>query len=38
MQKGKETFPGIDILNTGYGDFELRFDPDSPGAPWHDHE
>jgi hypothetical protein len=22
--------PGIDVLNTGYGDFELRFDPNSP--------
>src|SRR6266581_3899602 len=22
--------PGIDVLNTGYGDFELRFDPDKP--------
>jgi spore germination protein YaaH len=22
------SLPGIDVLNTGYGDFELRFDPD----------
>ena len=22
--------PGIDVLNTGYGDFELRFDPNKP--------
>ncbi len=22
--------PGIGVLNTGYGDFELRFDPDKP--------
>jgi hypothetical protein len=30
MQENKTNLPGIDILNTGYGDFELRFDPDSP--------
>ena len=24
------TLPGIDVLNTGYGDFELHFDPDKP--------
>ena len=30
MQKDNATLPGIDILNTGFGDFELRFDPDSP--------
>lgn len=24
------TQPGIDVLNTGYGDFELRFDPNKP--------
>ena len=24
------TLPGIDVLNTGYGDFELRFDPNKP--------
>ena len=23
----KEENPGIDVLNTGYGDFELRFNP-----------
>jgi cysteinyl-tRNA synthetase len=22
--------PGIDVLNTGYGDLELTFDPDKP--------
>jgi len=30
MQNNKDTLPGIDVLNTGYGDFELRFDPDKP--------
>ena len=30
MEKTEEAQPGIDILNTGYGDFEMRFDPDSP--------
>jgi hypothetical protein len=24
------SLPGIDVLNTGYGDFELRFDPNKP--------
>jgi hypothetical protein len=30
--KNNETnsLAGIDVLNTGYGDFELRFDPNSP--------
>lgn len=30
MQQDGQTLPGIDVLNTGYGDFELRFDPDKP--------
>jgi hypothetical protein len=30
MQTQENTLPGIDVLNTGYGDFELRFDPDKP--------
>jgi len=30
MKTNEETLPGIDVLNTGYGDFELRFDPDKP--------
>lgn len=30
MENDKQTLPGIDVLNTGYGDFELRFDPDKP--------
>ena len=30
MQTTEKTLPGIDVLNTGYGDFELRFDPDKP--------
>ena len=30
MHNRDAALPGIDILNTGYGDFELRFDPDSP--------
>lgn len=29
-QPPKDALPGIDVLNTGYGDFELRFDPDKP--------
>jgi hypothetical protein len=28
MQETEKTLPGIDVLNTGFGDFELRFDPD----------
>jgi hypothetical protein len=31
MTPSKDTLPGIDVLNTGFGDFELRFDPNSPG-------
>lgn len=30
MQKNEGALPGIDVLNTGYGDFELRFDPNKP--------
>lgn len=30
MEKHERPLPGIDVLNTGYGDFELRFDPDKP--------
>lgn len=29
MQTSENSLPGIDVLNTGYGDFELRFNPDS---------
>jgi len=30
MNETEQTLPGIDVLNTGYGDFELRFDPNKP--------
>jgi hypothetical protein len=30
MQNTEEILPGIDVLNTGFGDFELRFDPNKP--------
>ncbi len=30
MQNTDQTLPGIDVLNTGYGDFELRFHPNKP--------
>jgi hypothetical protein len=30
LQSSDATLPGIDVLNTGYGDFELRFDPNKP--------
>jgi len=30
MSEKEHTFPGIDVLNTGYGDFELRFDENKP--------
>jgi len=30
MQNTENPLPGMDVLNTGYGDFELRFDPDKP--------
>ena len=29
-ETNERTLPGIDVLNTGYGDFELRFDQDKP--------
>lgn len=30
MQNNDTKLPGIDVLNTGYGDFELSFNPDKP--------
>jgi hypothetical protein len=30
MQETETSLPGIDVLNTGFGDFELRFDPNKP--------
>jgi len=30
MENIEKSLPGIDVLNTGYGDFELRFDPNKP--------
>ena len=30
MQNTEKSLPGIDVLNTGYGEFELRFDPNKP--------
>jgi hypothetical protein len=30
MGNNDKCLPGIDVLNTGYGDFALRFDPDKP--------
>jgi hypothetical protein len=30
MQKDENPLPGIDVLNTGCGDFEMRFDPNKP--------
>jgi len=30
MRKNESPLPGIDVLNTGYGDFEMRFDPNKP--------
>jgi len=30
MPTNEQTLPGIDVLNTGYGDFELSFNPDKP--------
>jgi hypothetical protein len=30
MPNKEEKQPGIDVLNTGYGDFELSFDPNKP--------
>ncbi|MEI8290857.1 MAG: hypothetical protein WCH99_15445 [Verrucomicrobiota bacterium] len=30
MENIDTKLPGIDVLNTGYGDFELSFNPDKP--------
>lgn len=30
MQTSEQIQPGIDVLNTGFGDFELSFNPDKP--------
>jgi hypothetical protein len=30
MHTNEQTLPGVDVLNTGYGDFELCFDPNKP--------
>ena len=30
MNNTEKTLPGIDALNTGYGDFEMSFDPNKP--------
>jgi hypothetical protein len=30
MQKDENPLPGFDVLNTGCGDFEMRFDPNKP--------
>jgi hypothetical protein len=30
MENDEKSLPGIDVLITGYGDFELRFDPNKP--------
>lgn len=30
MRNNESPQPGIDVLNTGYGDFELSFDPNKP--------
>jgi len=30
MNNDENSLPGIDVLNTGHGDFELRFDPNKP--------
>jgi hypothetical protein len=30
LGKNENSLPGIYMLNTGYGDFELRFNPNSP--------
>ena len=30
IENNRSPLPGIDVLNTGYGDFELRFDPNKP--------
>jgi len=30
MNNNENSLPGIDVLNTGHGDFELTFDPNKP--------
>ena len=30
MQQNETSLPGIDVLNTGHGDFELGFEPNKP--------
>ena len=30
MKNNQDPLPGIDVLNTGYGDFELSFNPNKP--------
>ena len=30
MKNSETTLPGLDVLNTGHGDFELTFDPNKP--------
>src|SRR5204863_2897802 len=30
MTQTENLLPGLDVLNTGYGDVELRFNPDKP--------
>jgi cysteinyl-tRNA synthetase len=30
METDENPLPGMDVLNTGRGDFEMRFDPDKP--------
>ena len=30
MKNDENILPGLDVLNTGYGDFELSFDPNKP--------
>lgn len=30
MQPDNSTLPGIDVLNAGFGDLEIRFNPDKP--------
>jgi hypothetical protein len=30
MKNKEKPLPGVDVLNTGYGDLEIHFDPDKP--------
>jgi hypothetical protein len=30
MENNERTLPGLDVLNTGYGDLEVSFDPNKP--------